>query len=440
MQWLLFVTCLFAPTVAGGQTMPPIAAVVETTLTSAPGQIRQFAFDGNPDTYFASATNAGKSDHFTLVFDVPVALKSVSVTTGKPKGGDTLESGILEVSTDGQTFAEVAKFTNGVARAKPGEQKVKAIRVKPTSDLAHPLVIREFAVDSEPRVAVFKYPVEFIVDVSDAPEMKEWADKVARICERNYRMINDELPSEAFKPRTVVNMALKSSYKGVAEAGGGRITGSVKFFKAHPEDIGAMIHETVHIVQSYRTRNAPSWLVEGIADYVRFFKYEPGKIGKINADPHYNNSYRTSAAFLNFVSIQYNKELVRKLNKALREGEYRETIWTTLTKKTLKELDEEWRMSMKKEAPKQGAVSLLDANGPPTFRYHNVPDGTADLLAKIIPQTALNPSIRCAPSGSKKLFMYADPTTHSIVQAVIGTMYFVQIVADECRPIMPRVR
>jgi basic secretory peptidase family protein len=350
----MFAALILLPPAQIGAQDRPVAAIVETTLTSAPGQIRQFAFDGDPETYFASANNADKRDHFTLVFDVPVALKSVSVTTGKPKGGDALETGILEFSADGKVFTEMAKFADGVARGKSADQKVTAIRVKPTSDLQHPLVIREFVVDSEPRVAVFKYPVEFIVDVSDAPEMKPWADKVARICERNYRMINDELPSEGFKPRTVVYMALKNSYKGVAQAGGGRITGSVKYFKSQPEDLGAMIHETAHIVQSYRA-GGPSWLVEGIADYVRFFKYEPGKIGKIANDPHYNNSYRTSAAFLNFVSTQYDKELVRKLNKALREGEYRETIWTSLTKKTLKELDEEWRASMKKGPAKVGA-------------------------------------------------------------------------------------
>jgi hypothetical protein len=108
-----------------------------------------------------------------------------------------------------------------------------------------------------------------------------------------------------------------------------------------------MIHETVHCVQDYRTRGS-GWLVEGIADYIRFFKFEPGKIGRIAKDPHFNGSYRTTAAFLNFVSTQYDADLVKKINKAMREGEYREEIWRTLTKKTLKELDEEWRASMKK--------------------------------------------------------------------------------------------
>ena len=46
-------------------------------------------------------------------------------------------------------------------------------------------------------------------------------------------------------------------------------------------------------------------------------------------------------------SEKYDKDLVRKVNQALREGEYREEIWKTLTKKSLKELDEEWRESMK---------------------------------------------------------------------------------------------
>jgi hypothetical protein len=349
---LLIASALFVLTgldVQAAEKAPAVGAVVETTLKTASGQIRQFAFDGDPDTYFASADNAGKRDHFTLVLDKPVALKSVQVVTGKPNGGDALSNGKLEVSTDGKTFAAIAKFVNGVAQAKAGGKQVRALRVRPGADLPHPLAIREFVIESEPKVAVFRYPVEFVVDVSDAADMKEWTEKVADICERQYTMINEELSSDGFKPRTVVALSLKSNYQGVAAAGGGRITGSAQYFKAHPGDVGAMIHETVHVVQSYRA-GGPGWLVEGIADYIRFFKFEPGKLGKINKDPHYNDSYRTSAAFLNFVVQKYDKDLVRKINRALREGEYREEIWKSLTKKTLNELDAEWRESMKQPA------------------------------------------------------------------------------------------
>src|SRR5205807_2638085 len=99
---------------------------------------------------------------------------------------------------------------------------------------------------------VFKYPVEFAIDVRDAPEMKDWAEKTARVCERQYPMICEELRSDGFTPRTVITMTLRNDYNGVAATSGGRITGSVKYFKAHPDDVGAMVHETVHCVQSYR--------------------------------------------------------------------------------------------------------------------------------------------------------------------------------------------
>ncbi len=327
----------------------PVKAVVDTTLTTQSGHIRQLAFDGDKDSYFASEKNLRKTDHFTLVFTKPIAVKSLVVTTGKPKGGDALESGSIEASSDGKTFKQLATFKDGQARAGQQIGKFIAIRIRANEDMKHPLVIREIAIDSEPAVAIFKYPVEFSVDVSDAPEMKEWAEKAARICEREYTMINEELKSAGFKPPRTVKMSLKSDYDGVAYASRGEITGSVKYFKAHLDDIGAMVHETTHIVQQYRTRNNPGWLVEGIADYVRFFKYEPGKIGPISARrAHYDGSYRVTAAFLQYLTTQYDKEIVLKLNKAMREGEYKDSIFKALTKKTLKELDDEWRATLKR--------------------------------------------------------------------------------------------
>jgi hypothetical protein len=325
----------------------PVAAIVETTLNTDADQIRQYAFDGDANTCFVSAKNATRADHFDLVFDKPVALGPIEVATGRPDGRDKLEAGTLEVSANGKTFEEVAKFREGMARAKPGGRQVRVLRIKPATDLRHPLAIREFKVESDPPVAVFKYPVEFVVDVSDAPEMKVWAEKAARICEQQYGMINEELKSEGFKPRRVVRMALKSDYRGVAEVGDGRITGSVKWFTAHPNDFGAMVHETVHVVQDYRLAGNPGWLVEGIADYIRFFKYEPGKLGPISARrAHYDGSFRVTAAFLAYLTEKYDKQIVRKLNKMMREGEYKEDSFKILTGKTVRELDKEWRATL----------------------------------------------------------------------------------------------
>jgi RNA polymerase sigma factor (sigma-70 family) len=331
------------------QSGPPVAAVVETTLPTAAAQIRQLAFDGDAVTYFASAQPAGPADHFTLVFDRPVAMQAIAVTTGRPDGTDPLDAGTLEVSTDGTTFEPVADFTDGSARGLLGGRKVQAVRVRPTADLGHALAIREFVIESGPAVARFQYPVEFVVDASEAPEMKEWAEKAARTCERAYPMIIEELRSEGYRPRSQITLTLRNSYTGAASVSGTRMTASVKYFKSNPDDVGALVHVATYVVQGYRGQDNPRWLVAGIADYVRFFKFEPGKLGPI--DPNrtgYDDSYRVTAAFLAYLIEHYDREIVRKLNQVLRDGKYRDDIFEELTGKSLLALDEEWRASLRR--------------------------------------------------------------------------------------------
>jgi Peptidase of plants and bacteria len=345
---------LAVPIVAGDEPKPklagtPIAATIDTTLRTAQRQVAQLAFDGDAGTYFLSIKNATRADHFSLVFDEPVVVKSIAVATGRPEGGDKLDCGKLEATSDGTTFQDRANFADGSAFAVPGARPIRAIRIKPGADFNHPVAIRELTIESTPPVAVFRYPVEFVVDVTDSPDMKDWAEDAARACARAYPMINDELKSVGYKPPRLVTMTFKNSYRGVAEASSNRITGSSRFFKAHPKDLGALVHETAHVVQNYRGRGNPGWLVEGVSDYVRFFKFEPGKIGPIDAErAHYNGSYRVTAAFLAYLTSKYDQQIVRKLNERMREGRYKNDSFKELTGKSVEELDEEWRTTLKK--------------------------------------------------------------------------------------------
>ena len=224
------------------------------------------------------------------------------------------------------------------------------IRIKPAAGTKHPLVIREIAVDSKPRVDTFKYPVEFVVDSSDAPEMTLWAQKAARLCERLYPQINEELKSDGFKPATLVRLTMKRGIKPPAFASGDGITGKVEWFKKHPDDFGAMIHEMTHIVQHYRGHKSnpnPGWLVEGIADYIRYIRFEPARLRPVKPErAHYNSSYGVTVRFLDFVSRKYDKQLVLKLNKAMREGNYTDDVFKELTGKPVQKLDHEWRATL----------------------------------------------------------------------------------------------
>jgi Peptidase of plants and bacteria/F5/8 type C domain len=325
-----------------------ISASLSTNLPTEDNHIRQFAFDGDPGTFFESDRDAARDDHFTLVFEKPVLVKSIEIETGRPEGSNKLEKGTLDISEDGKTFHKLADFKKGALHARVhGTQPLAAVQITVTKDQKHPLAIREIVIESEPTVAIFKYPVEFMVDVPDSPEMKEWAENTARVCEQAYPMIGEELKSDGYKPPSLVTLSLNDRYKGVAATGGTHITGSIKYFQNHLSDVGAMVHETVHVVQQYHSRNNPGWLVEGVADYVRFFMFEPGKLGPINPDrAHYNGSYRVTAAFLAYLTGKYDKDIVPKLNRIMREGQYQEEIFKQLTGKTVQELDEEWRSTL----------------------------------------------------------------------------------------------
>jgi predicted amidohydrolase len=135
---------------------PTATATITTTLQTDSHQIRQFAFDGDDHTFFLSAQKPGISDHFTLVFDKPVAVKTITAVTGRPAGGDVLETGLLETSADGKTFTERAMFRDGKAIANPGPAPITAVRITPTKPLLHPLAIREITIESEPTIAVFQ--------------------------------------------------------------------------------------------------------------------------------------------------------------------------------------------------------------------------------------------------------------------------------------------
>lgn len=327
----------------------PVVATVTSNLKSAKGQIRQFVLDGDETTFFQSDTNPQKDDHLTLTFDQPVMLTSVRVLTGQEDSKGGFAEGDLEVSTDGTFYRRASKFEGGKAGADSMDQRVVSVRIKSVGQ-DHPLIVREVAIKSTPEVATFRYPVEFIVNSDDAPDMKAWAEKAAAICERAYSMINDELRSEGFRPTNVITMTLKNDYQGVAATSRYDIVGSVKFFRAHKDDVGAMVHETIHCVQRWKARGFPVWLVEGVADYVRFFKFEPGKLGRIDPKTaRYNASYRTSASFLAFIVEKYDREAILKLSALLRNPQetYSDAVFERMSGKTMPELEAEWRATLR---------------------------------------------------------------------------------------------
>ena len=111
-----------------------------------------------------------------------------------------------------------------------------------------------------------------------------------------------------------------------------------------------MIHELCHVVQAYGHKKVPGWVTEGIADYVRWFKFEPAE-RRPHPNPDtakYTDGYQTTAAFFDWIVRTKNKSFVQRLNAAARNGKYSDDLFRQYAKKPLDELWAEFIGSLKK--------------------------------------------------------------------------------------------
>ncbi len=203
---------------------------------------------------------------------------------------------------------------------------------------------------------------EIVLDTSETPDLTEWADqKLVPMILEWYPKLVAMLPSEGYTAPKRVTITIRKDMQGVAATSGTRINCAANWMRRelNREAVGSVLHELVHVVQQYgraRRTNAaaarpPGWLVEGIPDYIRWFLFEPesrgAEIPARNLErTRYDASYRVSDNFLNWVVNHYDKDMVRKLNAAIREGKYSEALWKEYTGHTVEELGEKWKAEL----------------------------------------------------------------------------------------------
>lgn len=201
---------------------------------------------------------------------------------------------------------------------------------------------------------------KFAVDATLAPDLVKWVESdLMPVVQAWYPKLIAMLPSERYTAPNQVALEFRTDMGGTpAYASGNKLSLSAPWFRdqLQREAKGCVIHELVHIVQSYGRAAAtnpkpsatPGWVTEGIPDYIRWFLYEPqAKGAEITpgnfARSNYDSSYRTTANFLNWVVETHDKEFIRKLNAAAREGNYSEKVWKDSTGKTAEQLGQEWK-------------------------------------------------------------------------------------------------
>jgi hypothetical protein len=315
---------------------------VKTTLPAAGGNRPELAVDGKLESFFQSSRGPDEKDHFTVELSPPASFQRIEVHTGSEGSSHRLAAGILEVSADGEEFEEVAAFELGSARAELTGREVKALRIRPLARERSRLAIREIVF--EPPLAIEQAVQELCIfaDTSEVPELEAWGRRAKELCEEWHPKIAGLLASDGFEPPLAARLLFRREMRGIANASGSDIRIAASWVTRNPGDFGMVIHELTHVIQSYRGQSGAGWLVEGIADYIRLFHFEPeARRPRIDPDrASYRDSYKTTAIFLAWVKEHHDAQIVRKLNAALRKGEFKEAMFAEHTGKTVDEL---WR-------------------------------------------------------------------------------------------------
>jgi len=176
------------------------------------------------------------------------------------------------------------------------------------------------------------------MDYSQAPDLKDFSDQVFSTLHAWFDGVNSLLESPNYEPVPAFSVTFDAEYDGVAYASGNRIVGSVNYYRTHQDDVGSMIHEMTHVIQKYN--NCAGWLTEGIADWVRYYNFEPNrKPGKPGPDNHWTDGYGVSAYFLQWIQkLDEDRNMIYWANKDCREGTYNDDLWPRLTGSTLEQL------------------------------------------------------------------------------------------------------
>ncbi len=382
-----------------------VEALLYTTLPSTAAHRPEMAMDGDSGTYFRSTRGMDDGDDFLVFLSRPVAAQSLHVVTGDADGQDLLTNGTLETSPDTVHYQLAAAFNSaGVADAALHGQPVQALRIRVKHGQGiSALLVREIALTSPVPISHVQWaPGRGFFDVSQAPDVAAWAQRAETQMEEFWPDTDALLYSDKFIPPNMVHVVYRTGadVPGVAATGGGVMTVNADWCRQHPDDTGLTVHETAHVVQAYDSYT-PGWLVEGIADYVRWVRFEPEHFHpRLNPQKAtYHDAYQTSATFLGWCELHYDSRLVTKLNQAMRFGNYSNDLFQKCCGKDVDALWAEFLAAYQRDPVNIITTPLAAADRPRTLPAVKAGTSASVNLSAAFNATGLSDD-RALPAGS----------------------------------------
>ena len=133
---------------AAPQQQTQDGSTVKTSLGHHQEFWPELAFDGRTETFFWANRELREGDHFTLHLKQATAGEtSINIVTGgtASRNGDRLKNGVIEATSDANSWSKIATFQDGQASGKlpPGTRQV---RLRVTGGQTEWLIIHEIAI------------------------------------------------------------------------------------------------------------------------------------------------------------------------------------------------------------------------------------------------------------------------------------------------------
>ncbi|HBE72132.1 MAG TPA: hypothetical protein DDW52_28680 [Planctomycetaceae bacterium] len=182
--------------------------------------------------------------------------------------------------------------------------------------------------------------LEVTLDTSETPHLRAWGEDARELIHRWQPRLMNLLATKPKAPANRITLKIRNSNKGVGSTSRNIISVSSHWIEKHPEDLGLVFHELVHVVQGYPSGD-PWWLTEGIADYLRWAIYEGKDLAwfpRPKVPKGYRKGYRVAAGFLLWLEIEHAPGIVKRLHNAMRNREYSDELFQLQTGQQLNEL------------------------------------------------------------------------------------------------------
>ncbi|MHB8897471.1 MAG: glycoside hydrolase family 20 zincin-like fold domain-containing protein [Thermoguttaceae bacterium] len=121
---------------------------IESSLKNYQDYYPDFAFDGDPQTFYWSDRGLVAGDHFTLLLDPPAELKKVTILLGTDRyRAEYIHTGKLEAQDADGNWTEVAELKSAQVEAELPAGTTKAIRLRADAPQKFWLIIREIQLE-----------------------------------------------------------------------------------------------------------------------------------------------------------------------------------------------------------------------------------------------------------------------------------------------------